>query len=67
MNRRDFTCIVVLALSVSLPGSVRAQLDDAQIAEQMDQLAILLGLPPVAPEVLERRVEDIGELRFRNR
>lgn len=43
------------------------QVDDAQIANSLDQLGVMLGLPAVSADELERRVEEIGGLRFRNR
>lgn len=54
----------VCALALSAHTS---QIDDAQIADSLDQLAALLGLPPVDAEELERRVEAIGGLRFRTK
>lgn len=54
----------VLAVSATL---VEAQVDDAQIANQLDQLAVMLGLPPVDAAELERRVAEIGELPFRTK
>lgn len=57
---------LVLALGVAHLGeTVGAQVDEAQIAESLDRLGEMLGLPPVEPEDLERRVEEIGNLPFK--
>lgn len=67
MKSFSFAALVTaLALGLAPPApSAVTQVDDAQIAESLDQLAAMLGLPPVEPEDLERRVEEIGGLRFR--
>jgi len=39
-----------------------AQFDEAALEEQLEQLALLLGLGPIEPSDLERRVEEIGQL-----
>ena len=59
------------AAALTLVGSSKhayaIQVDDAQIANQLDQLAVMLGLPPVEADELARRVEEIGGLSFRTK
>ena len=56
-----------LALVGSWKHAYAVQVDDAQIARQLDQLAVMLGLGPVEADELARRVEEIGELSFRTK
>ena len=56
---------VLITLFIAVGASQSAQVDEAQIAEALDQLGRLLGLAPVEPAELSRKVEEIGELRFR--
>ncbi len=56
-----------LTLVASSKHAYAIQVDDAQIANQLDQLAVMLGLPPVEADELARRVEEIGGLSFRTK
>ena len=62
---------LAVAAALALVGSCKhayaVQVDDAQIARQLDQLAVMLGLGPVEADELARRVEEIGELSFRTK
>ena len=62
---------LAVAAALALVGSSKhayaVQVDDAQIAHQLDQLAVMLGLGPVDADELARRVEEIGELSFRTK
>jgi hypothetical protein len=55
------TSICVVATATSVPG----QVSEEEISRAFDMLGQLLGLPEVSPEDLKRKVEDVGELRFR--
>lgn len=63
--------LLAVAAALALLGSPKhayaVQVDDAQIAAQLDQLAVMLGLGPVEADELARRVEEIGELSFRTK
>lgn len=69
MRRHALPTVIVciLAVAASSPLTVAAQVDDAQIASSLDQLAAMLGLEPVDADELERRVEEIGGLEFRTK
>lgn len=56
---------VLLTLFSLVGGSAAQQMDEDQMAAALDQLGRLLGLAPVEPAELSRKVEEIGELRFR--
>jgi len=56
---------VLLTLFSLAGGSAAQQMDEDQMAAALDQLGRLLGLAPVEPAELSRKVEEIGELRFR--
>jgi len=59
--------LVVLITWCFVAGAVSSeQMDEAQMAAALDQLGQLLGLAPVEPAELSRKVEEIGELRFRH-
>ena len=58
--------LAVLITLFSVAGATTAeQMDEAQMAAALDQLGRLLGLAPVEPAELSQKVEEIGELRFR--
>lgn len=63
--------LLAVAAALVLVGSSKhasaLQVDDTQIANQLDQLAVMLGLGPVEADELARRVEEIGGLSFRSK
>ncbi|MGH9324816.1 MAG: hypothetical protein ACRD21_09305 [Vicinamibacteria bacterium] len=52
------------SFAASLHGQSSAQMSEAEMTEALDRLGELLGLPPVSPEELKRRVADLGGLGF---
>lgn len=63
MKRR--ACLATLALVVVLGTfSASAQVDEARVAEALDQIGHLLGLSPVGPSELREKVVSIGGLPF---
>jgi hypothetical protein len=50
---------------VAKASFVQGQVSEEEIAKAFDMLGQLLGLPEVSPEELKRKVEDVGQLRFR--
>ena len=57
--------LVAFGMVLGASGALARQVDEAQMAEALDKLGALLGLPPIGPEELERKVEEIGGLRFK--
>jgi hypothetical protein len=69
MKRNALPALVLGVVIVCAPArfALATQVDDAQIASSLDQLAAMLGLAPVDADELERRVEQIGGLTFRTK
>ncbi|MGH9389300.1 MAG: hypothetical protein ACRD1Z_06765, partial [Vicinamibacteria bacterium] len=58
--------IVAGLLSLSLASAAAPQMSEAEMSEALDRIGELLGLPPVSPDELKRRVADVGKLSFQN-
>jgi hypothetical protein len=56
--------IVAGLLSPSFASSAAPQMSEAEMSEALDRIGTLLGLPPVSPDELKERVEDVGKLSF---
>jgi hypothetical protein len=64
---RSSTVVLVagMILGSSSARVARAQMGEAEMAEALDRLGEMLGLPPVSPDDLKRRVAKLGGLDFR--
>jgi hypothetical protein len=65
---RSRTLVLLLGLMLgSLHGRrAEAQMGEAEMAEALDRLGEMLGLPPVSPDDLKKRVAELGGLAFRS-
>ena len=61
---RISTLIVFGLLVSSHLSAAPAQMSEAEMSEALDRIGDLLGLPPVSPDELKRRVADVGKLSF---
>jgi hypothetical protein len=56
--------ILTAALLASSLASSAPQLSEAEMSEALDRIGALLGLPPVSPAELKKRVAEVGKLPF---
>jgi hypothetical protein len=57
--------IVSGLLALSLAAAAAPQMSEAEMSEALDRIGDLLGLPPVSPDELKRRVANVESFRFR--
>ncbi len=48
----------------SIASAAGRQMSEAEMSEALDRIGALLGLPPVSPDELKKRVADVGKLPF---
>ncbi|HJS74042.1 MAG TPA: hypothetical protein VJ921_07145, partial [Vicinamibacteria bacterium] len=56
--------ILTIALLAFPLASAAPQMSEAEMSEALDRIGELLGLPPVSPVELKKRVADVGKLPF---
>lgn len=61
---RISTLVVTGLLALSLASAAAPQMSEAEMSEALDRIGDLLGLPPVSPDELKRRVANVGKLSF---